>query len=296
MTGTLRPLTLLVLCLSGLVQNLPAFWTGGHAIVARGAAGGLPDEMPAFFRQGGDALADFAAEPDRWKNLAAPHLRNAEWPNHFVDYELVEGQPLPPLRWQFATLCGKLRKAPDEIGFLPYSLVEETERLTLAFSDYRRRPDGAEARQKCLLYGGILSHYAADLAQPLHLTIDYDGRTRPGAPSPRTGIHNRMDALIQAAQIRPDEIRPTLAGTLSDDLFTSAVQMVALNRRHIARVYALENELPVVQKAGGVEAGWQPSGRVRQFALDRARAAASLTADCWLTAWRHSIRIEPHTH
>ncbi len=55
---------------------------------------------------------------------------------------------------------------------------------------------------KCLVYAGRLAHYAADLEQPLHTTVDYDGRTQAAKDaknktfkSPHTGIHTKVDAL-----------------------------------------------------------------------------------------------------
>jgi len=284
----------LAACSLGMIQNVSAWWTGSHTIVARAAAEALPNDVPAFFRQSGDTLAYFAADPDLWKNPETVHLRDADRPEHFLDWELLGGRPLPPLRWQYVALCTKLRKSPREMGLLPYALVEWTERLALAFAEQRRWPDNPNVRQKCLVYGGILSHYAADLAQPLHLTVDYDGRTRPGLPSPRTGIHSRMDALIQAAQIHPREVSSQVTPTIFRDLFTSTVQQVVFNRRAIDTVYALEGEMPFIQEGKGVDPSWRPSVRVREFALDRARSAAFLTASCWLTAWARSGEIEPH--
>lgn len=280
--------------LLGAMQSASAWWRGGHEIVARAAADALPDDLPAFFRQSGDVLAHYSAEPDAWKNPATPHLRDAEWPEHFIDYELLGGRSLPPLRWDYVALCAQLKRNPREVGFLPYAVVEETERLAIAFAEHRRSPDDSDVRRQCLVHGGILSHYAADLAQPLHLTVDYDGRTSPGAPSPRTGIHNRLDALVQAVRIEPREIPLHVQPMVFEDLFTSMVQEVILNRRAIETVYALETELPFVSKEDGVDPKWRPSERVREFGIDRTRRAAFLTASCWLTAWERSAEIAKH--
>jgi len=295
-TGTVRAtlLTIIVGCVLATPLCAHAWWAGGHEIVSRAAAGALPDDVPGFFRHSSDALAFYSAEPDLWKNPDLPQLRDAEGPEHFLDYELLEGRVLPPFRWDFVALCGELKRNPRDVGLLPYAVVEWTERLTLAFAAYRRSPDNAQVRQECLLYGGILSHYAADLAQPLHLTIDYDGRTSPGEPSPHTGIHDRMDALIQAAGIQPRELSRDVKPVAFDDLFTSTVQEVLAGRGEIKTVYNLEEGLPPTRKEEGVEPGWKPTERVHGFARDRAQAATFLTASYWLTAWERSKNITAH--
>jgi len=281
-------------CWLGVMQNAQAWWSGGHVTVARAAARALREEVPAFFRESGETLGHFSVDPDLWKHRETPHLYDREWPEHYIDYELLEGLSLPPLRWQFIALCAEHRKNPRDIGLLPYSVVEETERLAYAFAEHRRWPDHPLIRQKCLVYGGFLSHYTADLAQPLHVTIHWDGRTTVGAQSPRTGIHNRMDALIEATRIGAAELTDGLEPVVFDDLFASIMRQVFASRRAIDTVYALEADLPVLRDGGaGIDPNWQPSRRMREFALDCTRAATSLTASCWLTAWVKSAKIAP---
>jgi len=286
-----RLVVVVAACVIGSIQPAPAWWSGGHAIAARTGAGALPKDVPAFFRHSREALAEFSAEPDVWKNRAAPHLDNAEWPEHFMDWELLAGRALPPLRWDYAALCADLRLNPHNVGLLPYAIAEWTERLTLAFAEYRRSPGDSAVQHKCLVYGGILAHYAADLAQPLHLTVSYDGRTSPGAPSPHTGIHDRMDALLQAARLQTRAIASEIKPVAFGDVFTSTVREITLNREEIDTVYALEADLPVVSRGQRVDPNWRPTERIHQLAMDRAREAAFVTASCWLTAWGHSAGI-----
>src|SRR3954452_6667941 len=81
-----------------------AWWVKGHETITEAAAMALPDEMPAFFRAGGKALANFAGDPDRWKNREARFLKVAEGPNHFLDMEDLEGNAPPSDRFQAAVL------------------------------------------------------------------------------------------------------------------------------------------------------------------------------------------------
>jgi len=281
-----------IIWLLASVSSAPAWWAGGHGIVSRAAAKALPDDVPAFFRKSADALAHYSLDPDLWKNRATPHLTDREYPEHFIDWELLKGRPLPPLRWQYVALCNELGLNPRRAGFLPYAIAENTERLAFAFAEYRRRPENPYVRRKCLVYGGILAHYTADLAQPLHLTIHWDGRARAGEPSPRTGIHDRMDALIQAVAVSPSRLAKEVRPAVFDDLFTSIVRQIEENRRAIDSAYELEQELPVLDKHGRVARTWRPTKRVREFAFERAKAATFVTASCWLTAWERSSQIK----
>jgi hypothetical protein len=74
-------------------------------------------------------------------------------------------------------------------------------------------------KAKILYIAGVLAHYTEDAAQPLHTTVDFDGRLKPDGTSPRSGIHRKVDV------------------------------------------------------------------EVRNFALERARAAARFTATVWYSAW-----------
>ena len=63
------------------------WWSGGHETIAEAAAARLPDDVPAFFRNGGKHLAHFAVDPDRWKNREMTFLRREEEGTHFLDSE-----------------------------------------------------------------------------------------------------------------------------------------------------------------------------------------------------------------
>src|SRR5262245_49838756 len=183
-----------------------AWWPVGHGIIARAAVQALPAEVPAFFRAGADQVAHTSFDPDVAKNRAAPMLSDEESPEHYIDSELLAGKPLPEKRYAFIALCTQAKLEPDRVGLVPYSTAEWTERLAVAFAEHRRWPDNPFIRSKCLVYAGFLAHYAGDLTQPLHTTIHFDGRARPDGSSPRSGIHNKVDALIERLQLRPEEL------------------------------------------------------------------------------------------
>jgi len=124
-----------------------------------------------------------------------------------------------------------------------------------------------------------LAHYLADLTQPLHTTIHHDGRVRGGGQSPRSGIHRRVDALLDAAggggRVAPLEVA---------DLWTAVRSELAASHRLVDEVYRLESKLDGDRR--------RRDPRVAAFADERRRAAVRLTAGVYEWAWRRSAAIE----
>ena len=277
------------------LAGLAGGWYGpGHRAASLLAVDILPEEMPAFFRQGGAAIAHSSVDSDLFtRPLARAELHEAEAPEHYFDVELLEGVQPPPGRYQFIELCARKGLRPEKVGLLPYAVTECTGRLAVAFAEHRKWPQDPIIRQKCLHYAGILAHYAQDLNQPLHLTVHYDGRVpRPGDPSPRSGIHARVDDLLAKAAALPVPATSTAPATAPakalapfDELFGDVMDQVRRNRQLVEKVYELEKLLP------GKDEPLLPGGPVADFALQRLGASAEFTARLFLTAWRDSGKI-----
>jgi len=285
-----RPYRLLALLVAaGAVPAAMAWHAPGHDAANRLASTHLGRDMPAFFRSGVGCVAHCSADPDLFRLRAHTELRDAEVPEHFIDLELLAGAKLPPTRSAFIALCAAKKLQAPKVGYVPYAVVEWTQRLTIAFAEHRRWPDNPHIRSKCLVYAGILSHYAQDACQPLHTTIHYDGRAGKDGASPRTGIHARVDALARKARPAP---RP--AGwkpTIHEALFPAVVAEVRRSHALVGRVYELDKHLPAVNAALDADS---PAAA---FAAERLRASADFTASLFTTAWRNSARIElPEWH
>jgi len=263
-----------------------AWWPAGHGIIARAAVLSLPAEVPAFFRAGGDAVAHTSYDPDVAKNRAAPLLSDAEGPEHYLDWELLQGKPLPAKRSEFLALCAQLKVQPEDVGYLPYSTAEWTERLAVAFAEHRRWPENPFIRSKCLVYAGFLAHYAGDMTQPLHTTIHFDGRARPDHSSPRSGIHNKVDALIERLNLSPEELAKDQQVAPVEKLLPAILSELESSHALVERVYALEPQLPPT------EGEIHPSTEVVAFTRERARAATRFLASLYLTAWDQSKRVQ----
>ena len=276
------------ICAVLLTNLLPAsaWQTRGHGILSEAAVMALPPQVPAFFRKGRRMVAHASYDPDVVKNRDLPHVTDAEYAEHYFDVELLQGRTLPPTRYEYLKMCAEAKLDPKVVGLLPYTVVEWTERLSIAFAEHRKWPNNAYIQQKCLLYAGFLSHYASDLCMPLHVTVHHNGRANTDGTSPRTGIHEKVDSLIQKLAMKPGDLAKNQKIEPVDELMPAILKEIELSRSHIDRVYELEGKLPPL------EGQWTPSPEVVSLATERAREATRFTAALFLAAWRNSKKVK----
>jgi len=307
-------LFLLVLCL----PCSPAWaWYGkGHDVATRLALAALPDGVPAFFRGGGELVVGAVFDPDTFARAGGPwELRSVESQEHFFDVEFLtdakEPWTLPATRFEFLEQCYERKVKPYRVGLAPYAVMEWTHRLAVAFAQHRRWPDDKAIQQKCLVYAGFLAHYAQDVCQPLHTTVSYDGRVEKiGDPSPRSGIHNKIDSLIGRLNAKPDDVLtgltiqplydrsdlpkpPTTAPATAarpgpSPLLKAILSQIHASHARVDDVYALEKSLPDFDYSKPLS----DIPAVHDFALERLRETTRFTASLFLTAWRDSEHIE----
>jgi hypothetical protein len=271
----------LITCMLGAAT---AWWVKGHGTIAEAAAARLPESLPAFFRAAGKQLGHLAGDPDRWKNPAAKHLRAAEAPDHFIDLEHFAGQELPADRYKAAALLRKLKQQPERTGMLPYAIMENFDRLTCAFYDYRQEPGNEAIRMKCIVYAGNLAHFTADAAMPLHTTRDYDGKKGPDGTLLQKGIHAKIDAFPEKNGLTAEEMGRGLEAVESEDGWAHVLKRIQESHALVDRCYELD-------AAGAFD---RPNAQSRAFILDRCRAAAQFTLDMWYNAWLRSAKLGPH--
>jgi hypothetical protein len=260
-----------------------AWHSEGHRRVAADAARGLSRDVPSFFRAGALAIGHSAVDPDSWKLREAPELRDRESPEHYLDTELLGGRELPPLRSQYLALLAEIDVPGSQVGYLPYTIVEATQRLTIAFAEHRRWPRNRHVRAKTLVYAGWLAHYAADLCQPLHTTIHHDGRALPDLTSPRSGIHDRVDGLFESVPIDRHAAVRGMEPVRFEALGPAVGDQLGASHALVSRVYELDDS-PAVD-------GTIPP-EVAAFARDRYQTAVWLVASLYWTAWSDSADLD----
>lgn len=273
-----------------------AWLTPGHRRVTISAVRLLPESVPAFFRDGAATIAEGAVDPDAWRNQGTPSLADRETPEHYLDTELLGGEALPPLRSDYLALLARLGRAPKQVGFLPYAIVEGAERLALCFAEHRRWPDNEAIRAKCLFVAGLLSHYAGDLQQPLHTTIHHDGRARPDGSSPLIGLHRPTDALFQLDPNADSALAAKEAIAAPAELWAAVRSELARSFALVDRVYELAPRI-VEQPEGAPGAPVPPTPAVdaaalQAFTAERYRSAARFIAELMLWSWERSASIE----
>jgi hypothetical protein len=269
------------LAIAGLAR---AWWVNGHGAIAEASVAGLPADMPLFFRAAGKQLHHLSGDPDRWKNPAAKHLRAAEAPDHYIDLEDFDGKALPADRYKAIALLHKLGKKPELVGMLPYAIMENYDRLSCAFYDYRADTANPAIRAKVIVYAGILAHLTGDCVMPLHTTRDYDGRPDADGKKLQKGIHAKIDAFPERHGITAVEISRGLKARKLDDVWAHVLQRVQESHKLVGRCYDLD-------KAGAFD---RPTAESRKFILERCRAGAQFTMDLWYTAWLRSAKMPKH--
>jgi hypothetical protein len=271
-----------------LVAPASAWWPRGHAIIAKGALKALPADVPAFFRDGGDTVGHLSYDPDVLKARETPALRSSEEPEHYLDLELLGGKPVPRTRYEYYKLCSELGQEPTKVGTLPYSVTEWTERLTVAFAEHRKWPKNPIIRMKTLVYAGMLAHYAGDLCMPLHTTVHFNGRAKPDGTSPRTGIHERLDSLIERLDLKPEQLARDLQVAAEPNVLGAVVHEIDQSHRLVEKAYSIEDKLPPRNES----APWTPNPEATGFGTERGRAAVRFLATLYATAWKNSEMVK----
>lgn len=272
---------------------LPAHgWhTEGHLYPTVAAVEALPDDVPAHFRERAMCIGRLAVRPDVKRDRDLPQLFSTEGPEHYFNLERLEGAELPETRYRFLHLCERMDINPYRVGTAPYAVAEWTQRLTLAFAEHRADPESEHVRAKCLVYAGILAHYAADLQMPLHTSIHHDGRADADGESPRTGIHQKVDALPTMVPFNEMFAEPLPAPRHAfgpGGVFGYIVEELMASHALVDDVYEMEDAIPPRNEP--IE-----SERVRAFTIERMRASATYIANLYHSAWVNSAEIElPH--
>lgn len=280
-----RLLQLLILLLFALSPPVFAWWGGGHDILTQASIKALPDELPDFFisASGAAMIAHCAYDPDVSKNREMEHARAAEYGEHYFDLELIKDNPVPTNRDAFIKLCAELNQDPRKVGYLPYAVAEWTERLAIAFAEYRKWPDNPIIQYKCYVYAGFLGHYAQDMCQPLHLTVHFDGLVQEDGTRLHGGIHEKVDSSVEMLKLDPNKLAENQQVMTVGELFPAIVKQLKDGHKLVDNVYELVEEYQKLK---------EPTDELLEFTIDRSRESVRWTASLYLTAWKLSENIK----
>lgn len=201
----------------------------GHAIVCETAAYLAAEKSPkaAFLKKHSFDLGYYCNVPDfTWKK---GDLYQKEWFNHFMDMEIFERafkepsetkieKPFALDRLEFEKTFPKVGIEAGRAFWRIRELFSELEKHETALAKTDVTALKAEERLKIqaewLVTAGAIGHYVGDLAQPLHVSENYDGQL-----SEQKGIHAWFeDDVVDELFIG------SVAKGLESDVMTSAAR------------------------------------------------------------------------
>jgi hypothetical protein len=299
---------LVVLALgTGTSREAWAWGATGHEWISGIAIERLPDSLPDFVRttEAAAEIAVMGRELDRSKGTGKTHDAERD-PGHWLsladDGSVVGVLPLaelPQTREDYDTLLRARGFTQYRAGYLPYAIVDGWQQIAKDFAYWRAAAKGAETaatpeerawfeadrrlREKLTLRDiGMWSHYAADAAQPMHVSVHFSGWGNFPNPSGYSDkdFHPYFEGeFIKANVVRAEvaaEVGPYRACDCSIEARTQALLLASL--AEVGPLYALERD-------GGLKPG---DRRGIVFATARLAAGASAVRDMIVDAWRQS--------
>jgi len=288
----------LLSALVAIPTSLAAWGDAGHRMVGLAAAGALPEAMPDFFRAAGPQLGYLNPEPDRWKERTErgldPALEGGTSPEHYIDMDLIDPTILraalsAPNRWAYADTLRAAGVSPTTMGFLPFEMLENAQRLRSAFRLWRIAPDSTvrhwiEAR--IVNDAGILGHYVADGSNPHHTSKHHNGWVgeNPKGYTTDNRFHSRFESQFVQANVRLEDVRGAMQqpARVLPDLREAIISYLMVSFGELDRLYAMDKA-----------SRFQPETTTpeqKAFAAARLAAGAEMLRDIWWTAWVTSER------
>lgn len=281
------------LLLAAAAAPARAWGDRGHELVNGAAAQGLPAGAPALLRENVARLTYLGPEPDRWRISALEAMSKGLAPDHFIDLEIAKGidPARPPAnRHEYARRLIAEGQDPEKVGFAPYRVVELCQRIEAAVVALETidpaHPDAAARRRQAeenLIYAaGVLGHYVADLANPHHTTIHYNGWTgdNPEGFATDKGTHSRFESDF-VSRLGDRLVVPALPPAKDDLDYARAIWDLVLESNGLVR------DLYRLDKRGAFAEGNEatPVGEEgRAFVAARMQRGAALLRDLWVTA------------
>ena len=293
----------------------------GHDIVTRVAVLQLAGESDANqklnrpFSRSPHKLAHLSNVPDIvWRSNTVSHAeRSLNAPTHYFDVDLLHEAPvqLADLEYSFDT-ANTLAKSRGhtlvkDVGTAPWRVLQLHQLMT----DALRQAGEAKKRKAliahvdtALLYGGLMSHFVGDLANPHHTTVDFDGRATGNG-----GLHAYFESgVVSVLSLNLDDqvwdrARRGILPTRLKAFTTKAERKRVLNDpeqlvfalvvdsfSELPTLLALDNRHSLIKRSKGKgRAKRKPAAEVtshyEDFIVQRLAMGASVLSQLWYLAW-----------
>jgi hypothetical protein len=283
--------TLAALSLFLLIPISASAWgEKGHLMINRVAIDAGSSKLPEFMNAAREQLIYDAYEPDRWREEGRLSAMNtAQAADHFFDSEYWGAiSTIEPERYAFMEKVAAKKVGLIKIGYLPYAMLENYGKLANAFRFWRNAKtpgDRESARASAVYVAGVLGHYVGDGAQPMHMSIQYNGWLDT-TPNPKgftkdRGFHSRyestyVNAAVEVAAVRPRVQAPQRLANVFDSIKGYLTQSFA----ELEPVYELE-------KAGEFNPE-KPRAKGTEFIAAELARAGTMLGSLWYTAWLES--------
>ncbi|CAN7264938.1 S1/P1 Nuclease [Phenylobacterium sp. LjRoot225] len=288
-----------------------AWGATGHRMIGQLAVETLPADAPAFLRtpKAADDAGELSREPDRSKASGKIHDSDRD-SAHFLDLAddgTVLGGPrldaLPPTRADYETALRPAGVDSWKAGYLPYAIVDRWQQLAHDFAYWRvltaaeknrawaghRAWYAADRRRReaqILRDIGELSHFVGDGAQPLHVTLHFNGWGPYPNPAGYTQakVHGPFEGDLVRAAVRKSAVARRMAPLrlCGCAIEQRAVDYLAETNRRVVPFYELE-------KAGALQPA-DPRGPA--FAREQLARGASELRDQIVEAWNASAGLQ----
>ncbi|MBL8745637.1 MAG: hypothetical protein JNK58_04680 [Phycisphaerae bacterium] len=285
----------LAMCLVLLMKAASAHaWDGhGHRLVTELAmdAVRLDPLMPSWLGEASSRQRAMyqSVEPDRWRGQRTPALSHINNPDHYIDIEDLAPfgltiDTMPNLRSEYIRVMAVEKAAHPERfshydpaldpirdkefpGYVAHSIIEQYAKLQSSFRTLRtieaagvegRAAQVEQARANVLYHVGVLSHFVADAAQPLHTTQHFNGWSSL-APNPKGyTTSNRFHAYIDGGVVELHHIdypslRPLAKFDLcvkADDPWNDIIAHIKRSFAHVEDLYRMEQDGSLDQEPG----------------------------------------------
>jgi hypothetical protein len=270
--------TTLVLLIA-LPSPSAAWGSAAHKLLMARAIDALPVELKPFFTARRDELLLRVNDPDVW--------RTAGWPddaNHFLNFGVAAygAYPFGALPREYGAAVGKFgADAVQSNGLLPWRVDEEFGNLRRAFAAFRGSSYGAA---DIVLFAAVSAHYIQDACQPLHATVDYDGKQGSA------GIHARFERdLIARYQSRINITTPPKIDGITNAR-DAAFDVLLASHQLVPALFAADAAAADGTRVYGDAYYDRLFAGVKAMLEERLSSAATATAALIVGAWQQAGR------
>jgi len=252
----------------------------GHQLIGEVGAE-LAGSGQNFWQKNAVNIGNLATVPDAvWKSGSSAA---SEGPTHWFHIDAYSNKP-----WDLPPVFESYQDAVNTFG--SPTILENGTALWRSRQFFERAVEDFQMGryESGLQMAGVLAHYIGDLSQPLHVTIDYDGRY-----GLQTGIHSFFESRnIQNRdrQFLKTQLSAKAAALLKNPVFVASIDGGVHKAVQQEMARAADFIEKVLEQDENLGRGSQGSNAQLNLALDRmadgAATLALILSDMWIEAGR----------